>query len=100
MMRWRWRARVDDKSLPLSTYRDQASDWTTCGIGEARERNPKLNILFPLGPDQTFPPQDQRLEKLGFAFYLAVRDNRRGTAKTLLSAIQRRVRTLKARYGL
>ena len=99
-MMWRWRMRVNDDRFPLSNFIQEAKNWETCAIGEARERNPKLRVLFAFGTNQDFPSQDRRLQELGLSFFDAVRSNRRAYAKVLLSAIQRRVRRLKERYGV
>ena len=93
-MMWQWRARIADEDVPLNQYSKLARDWRTCGIGEARKRNPELRILWPNGPDENYPPKDWQLEAYGMSFWRAVKAGDRLNAGMWLSKIQRRVRTL------
>ena len=80
-MMWRWRQRIQDTQIPLQTFEPLAKKWDTCAVGEAQEKNPDLGRRV-------------ELDDLGIDFWKAVRDGQRSTAGRLLTAIQRRVRSL------
>ena len=66
-----WSPRLLDKSISISVYTGDASNWERCAVGE---------FLRSLGMDSDGPPQDRRLLVWGEKFANAVGSNDRKTA--------------------
>lgn len=85
----KWLSRIADKSMPLSTYQNEAGPWHTCAFGEVNASVPNVVVTSLSGA-----PRDRKLSDLGIEFAGAVRRNQRGKALRVYLAIQQRVAKL------
>lgn len=90
-----WLKRILDKSVPLSDYTSDASDWRRCAISEARDASLSDVVVSLRDHDD---PHDRELARLGREFPRAVQKNRRAAALRIYLAIQKRLARL-ARVG-
>ena len=77
-----WLARLLDKSIPISTYEEEAADWGRCAVGEFHDElgTPEFRLL---AMDSHGHPQDERLLVWGMKFAKAVEFDDRKTALQL-----------------
>lgn len=97
----RWLQRLTDYSRPVSDHHKDAVGWDTCAVGEVHADFPDV-VLMNIAAGQTRrrqPPVDQRLDRLGKQFPVALMKNDRKLALAIYDKIQARVRTLVRKAG-
>ncbi len=86
-----WWQRLNDESVSISAYANQARSWNACAVGEARKHQPIVVSVYPKDSRHRDVPRDKKLERLGIKFYDSVRANNRPRAKQLYLMIERRL---------